>query len=270
MTRLSHHTWKTREGTRGVRAFSHVRWGKREIEIVSARFEGYLFSGAAHTGVALSTDDDTAGVQLFAGVAHVACGWVTVGSPALAKVVYDRWKKSLPEIDIAELKFHDRTVWWSLWHDKWSWASKTPKWRKGSFHWWDWLVGKPVYSSEVTHGPEPVGIPMPEGVYQATATLSTDTWRRARWPWATIRHGYNIDVVSRPGDDGPYLPEDGKSGYIPVPGKGENSWDCGGDGIFSQSGSARTVEDAIGAMVASALRTRTRHGGRHEYAEPIS
>ena len=264
------HRWSTREGNRGIRSFVNVRNDEGE-EVLSGRFEGYVFSGARHTGIGLSTDDDTAGVQLYVGLAHLGNAWVTVGSPALSGRIYRRWKKSLPDVDVAEVKFHDRAVWWSLWHSKWSWSSKTPRWRKGAFHWWDWLTGKPVYRSEVTDGPRRIGIPMPEGVYEASITMSHDTWKRPRWPWPQERNGYDIKVISRPGPDGPYDPGlDPPNGYVPVPGKGENSWDCGGDGTFGQSGSARTVEQAIGDFVAGALRERQRHAGRHDYAEPIS
>lgn len=181
-----------------------------------------------------------------------------------------------PDIDVADLRFHGRAVWWSIWHPQHSWTKGTPKWRHGSFHWWDWLTGKPVYSSVLTEGPATVTIPMPEGGYLATVTLDRATWKRPRWPWPTVRHGYTIDVLSRPTPEGPMVPDGSgtgaprTNGYIPVPGKGENSWDCGGDGVFSQSGSARTVEEAIGQMVAGVLRDRQRHAGRHDYSEAIS
>jgi hypothetical protein len=261
------HRWSSKEGTRGVRSFANVHTAA-ENEVLSGRVEAYWFSGARHTGISLSTDDDTAGIQFFIGLAHVGCFWLTLGSPTASRAAYKRWKKSLPDIHIADLRLHDRAVWWALWHDKHSWSSGTPKWRHGSFHWWDWLVGKPVYRSEFIDSWD-ARIPMPEGVYKADITMSKDTWTRPRWPWPQVRHGYNADIKSRPGPDGPY---DSDNGYIPVPGKGENSWDCGGDGIFGQSGSARTVEEAIGNIVSSALATRRRHGGRnaHNYAEPIS
>ena len=50
---------------------------------------------------------------------------------------------------------------------------------------------------------------------------------------------------------------------IPVPGKGENSWDMGDDHIHSTSVAGQNVSEAIGKLVASALSTRQRHGGQH-------
>lgn len=256
------HRWHNKEGSRGVRAFLHVyRNADSGPTLLEARCEAYAFSGAKHTGIALEFDDDSAGIQLFVGIAHVGDVWLTAGSPEIATRIYRRWKKGTPALNIVSLRLHDRAIWWEVWHDKWGWKSGTPKWRYGNFQWWDWITGKPVYRSELTEGPVRVDIPMPEGTYPATVTLSRDTWTRARWPWPQVRNGYNIEMLSR---------EDGKPGYVPVPGKGENSWDCGPDGIFGQSGSARTIEEAIGQLVAGALRDRKRYDGRHDYAEKIS
>lgn len=268
------HHRASREGTRGLRAWADVSAGGHEL--LALRFEGYVFSGARHAGFALETDDDTSGFQVFFGVPHVFNVWLTGGTPRLGQLAYLRSKKLRRELDIFEIRFHDRSVWWSVLHPKHEWTKGTPKWRNGSFSWWDFLVGRPVYATEVTYGPAEVDVPMPEGSYRSTVTLSRDTWSRARWPWPTIRRGFNIDVLSRPTADGPQLPEGSgtgsprTNGYIPVPGKGESSWDCGGDGVFSMSGNARSVEDAIGQLVASVLSDRKRHAGRHDYAEEIS
>jgi hypothetical protein len=270
------HRWSTREGTRGIRAFADLYDKPDGRHLVSTRFEGYVASGARHTGIGLTTDEDSRGVQFFVGAGRIACCWLSVGVPPLLRWVYARWEKGLPDVDIADVRLHDRAVWWSLWHDKHVWHSSTPRWRNGSFHWWNWLTGKPVYSTEVTEGPIDVVIPMPEGVYEAAVTLERSTWKRPRWPWLQIRHGYDVHVISRPSPDGPYVPENSgtgeprSDGYIPVPGKGENAWDCGGDGIFSQSGPGRTVEAAIAGVIESALRDRRRRGAPLDYSEVIS
>lgn len=264
------HTWVTKDGTRGVRTFVNLYDHEDGNKLAEGRFEGYVASGAQHTGIGLTFDDDTSGIRLSVGLSHVVNLWITVGSWHLAK----RLNRYVPNRDIADVRFHDRIVWWTLWHDKHSYSSDTPRWRNGSFHWWDWLTGKPVLNRELIEGPVGVTIPMPEGGYQATAKIERSTWKRPRWPWPQVHYGYDVDVISRPGPDSPYTPElvDGErpSGYIPVPGKGENAWDCGPDGTFSMSGPGRTIEAAIGDVVAQALRERKRHAGRHDYAEPIS
>lgn len=270
------HRWSAREGTRGIRAFADLYDKPDGRMLVSTRFEGYVASGARHAGIGLSADEDAAGVTFRFGVPRVFNVWLTAGSWPAAKWLRERFGWSLPDVHILDLSFHDRAVWWQAWHDKWSHSSKTPKWRAGNFHWWDWLTGKPTRSTEIVEGPTDVVVPMPEGAYKATVTLERSTWKRPRWPWPQIHHSYELDVVSRPGPNGPYVPENAgpgepqSDGYIPVPGKGENAWDCGGDGIFSQHGSGRTVEAAIARVVQSALRERRRRGAAADYAEPIS
>lgn len=127
--------------------------------------------------------------------------------------------------------------------------------------------------SSRTLATEIVGVPMPEGVYKARVELRETTWKRPRWPWPHKDRSYHLTVLSRPTPDGPRIEHDEhgnqKPGYIPVPGKGESSWDCGPDGIFSQIGPGRTVEDAVRSVRESALRKRRDRGYSDDYSEPI-
>lgn len=50
---------------------------------------------------------------------------------------------------------------------------------------------------------------------------------------------------------------------IPVPGKGENSWDCGEDATYAFSCMADSVEDGIASLVRSILVRRRKYGGRN-------
>jgi hypothetical protein len=268
------HYWGAREGSRGGRWHLIARRGEDGPEVLTVRAEGYVASGAQHTGVGVSADEDSAGLRLFAGLSKVTCGWLTVGSWPLASWARKRWGWVLPDVHIADLRFHDRAIWWEVWHSKWEHKASTPRWRSGNFHWWDCLTGKPAYTSEVTEGPVEVLVPMPEGAYRATVKLERLTWKRPRWPWPKVAYGFDLDVISRPGPDGPYVPDevDGArpAGYIPVPGKGENAWDCGPDGTFAMSGAGRTVERAIATVVEDVLRDRRRRGAPATYAEAIS
>lgn len=92
-------------------------------------------------------------------------------------------------------------------------------------------------------------VPMPEGSYPATVKLERWTWKRPRSPRA--KHRFMSDVK-------PDTP-------VPVPGKGENSWDCDDDAVCSSGGSATTVHAAVTAFVGSVLRSRERHGGSIEW-----
>lgn len=108
----------------------------------------------------------------------------------------------------------------------------------------DFLLGRSVCTVDKGES-QPTVVPMPEGNYAATVTKETRTWKRPRWPWSSrVRVDYWLEI----------------SGGIPVPGKGENSYDCEDDGIYG--GGGVTVTAAIGSMVSSVLRLRQRHGGR--------
>ena len=103
-------------------------------------------------------------------------------------------------------------------------------------------------------------IPLPEGVYTGTYTTERMTRRYVRWP------GKAIDLVRGPMQwTSVNLSIEGG---IPVEGKGENSYDCGMDGLLGCSG--RTVEDAIGNAVRSVLRDRKRYGGPHDLDRPMT
>lgn len=139
----------------------------------------------------------------------------------------------------------DGTLWWSLWQSPHAWSAKTPRWRHGAFHPDDFLFGRARYSTEILEEVR-AEIPMPEGIYMATVELVEASWKRPRWPFSKRLRRANVK---------PDKP-------IPVPGKGENSWDCGEDAIWESCMPARTVHEAVGAMVESAYRSRLNYGGR--------
>jgi hypothetical protein len=120
----------------------------------------------------------------------------------------------------------------------------------GSFYPLDVLLGRMRYSEQVVEE-RAVIVPMPEGAHAAHAKLLRASWKRPRWPFAHELNRVTIDV-----------PEG-----VPVPGKGENSYDCGPDAIFGTTVTARTIEDGVGELVASALQTRRRRGARPDYNE---
>lgn len=101
-------------------------------------------------------------------------------------------------------------------------------------------------------------IPMPEGQYRATWERVTTRRRFVRFPgtlrnrWQRPTSYYRLDIP----------------GGIPHWGKGENSWDCGMDGLCGTSG--RTLAEAIGNAIASSLRDRDRYGGPSDLPEPMT
>ena len=112
---------------------------------------------------------------------------------------------------------------------------------------WEWngridvrdrLLGRMEYAVE--YGvPSEVVVPMPEGNYPAVVTPTTRTWKRPRWPWPhKVRRETELKMTVG----------------VPVPGKGENSWDIYDDAILGVDGV--TPSDAIANVVRSALKAR--------------
>jgi len=146
-------------------------------------------------------------------------------------------------------RVHSGALWWDCGADDSS-RSTDPWWRHGAWHPLDTVLGRSRHSSELIEE-RAVKIPLPEGAYDAVAKLERCAWKRARWPFARVVLRVSIDVPKG----------------IPVPGKGENSYDCGPDATYGLSCSARTVEQGIGEYVASVLRDRRRRGAACDYAE---
>lgn len=118
---------------------------------------------------------------------------------------------------------------------------------RGGYKFWllpDVIFGKPVYTKRSLGPAQIVKIPLPEGVYPAALELTECQWQRPRWPIPTVVRRAEIEIPK---------------GGLPVPGKGENSWDQGDDAIFSSTFPADTVAGAIGHIVTDVLETRERY-----------
>lgn len=145
------------------------------------------------------------------------------------------------------IRVFEWALWWDVWHTRHEWKSTTPRWRHGSFHPLDAWFGR-LSINTVERSTHDVLIPLAEKNYLAHVKLTDDTWTRARWPrWPFTKQRFrcNVDIP----------------GGIPVPGKGENSYDCGDDATFGLSADARTPEEAVAQVVQSVMNTRRRRGG---------
>lgn len=147
---------------------------------------------------------------------------------------------------VIEIYFSDWAVWYHVWVGSMaSWSRDYPWcrwWRQGSLHFAN-LLGKQRHTLEVLKEGIPLAIPMPEGVYHAVATIERRTWKRRCW---FARQRTYVDVKVPKG--------------IPFAGKGENSWDCGDDGLFGYGVEGTSLEKAIAHGVEVVLTNRRRYG----------
>ena len=207
---------------RSFRWWSYLR-GREFLSIETALFTGSV-------GVRLATEEARWCASLRIGIASLYVSWP------------GKYRSYGNDREI-EISLHSGSLWWRFWTEPMSWSSSIPKWRHGNLNFVDMLLGR----DKCEHYPieeHDVLIPMPEGAYPATAKLEQWTWRRPRWFARSLKR-VTIDIPKG----------------VPVPGKGENSWDCGDDAIFGTTVQASSIAEGVGMLVGSALRTRIRYGG---------
>lgn len=227
------------------RAWLHV--GPRDRENSVINWEWHLGSRRCAVGFSAHRSDGV-GVQLSIAVPLLCSLYLTLDGGLFARVAH----AILPSVGYEgrelSIRLFDWAVWWSIWTDPMSWSSRTPKWRNGSWHFLDTFLGKQKYEQRELQTVTAM-VPMPERSYPAVITLREDTWKRRLWFPRRLLRAY-IDLKANP---------------IPVPGKAENSWDCGEDATWGLSCQAATVEEAIAATVETAMGTRRRYGGSVEW-----
>ena len=120
-------------------------------------------------------------------------------------------------------------------------------WKKGKrnvilFDPLNFFLGRQKYNRRSISNHESF-IEMPEGRYPCTIELFEATWKRPRWPFPKriLRADTKVE------------------GGIPIPGKGDNSWDMEDDAIYSMVAPAGTIGDAIQVIRSSAMRDRERY-----------
>jgi hypothetical protein len=153
-----------------------------------------------------------------------------------------RWLRVAGGAKQTGFSVHAGNLWWSFWHPYWAGWSRRER-TQGCVHLVDLLLGRGRYIRRVLEEAR-IEVPMPEGIYPATVTFSEHVTKRARW---FTRRSISAHVVP--------------DRAIPVPGKGESSYDIGEDAIYSLGCAADTPLKAVIATVESCLRTRYRHGG---------
>jgi len=147
------------------------------------------------------------------------------------------------------LAIHDWTVYLSPWGRSMEWNTRDPWWVRGvSLNLKDCVLGKWRYTCEETGRPIEVAIPMPEGNYMAIFTPQRQVWKRPRW-FQLVRESFDVKIPKG----------------IPFAGKGENSWDCGDDGLYGM-GADGTMDEAIMRVRDTVLERRQRYGNPSDAA----
>lgn len=190
-------------------------------------------------------DESDLGLDLYAGKVTVL--WLRARAPWLKWARVEQGKPDWYQARHTTLKVHPYEGCWI----EWEWDHLAHEWRSSDPWWRRWSLTKTTMLGRTSTDTktvlwEPAVVPMPEGDYPGQLTLEWYTRRYVRWP-GTLLHPTRAQSWRLEIPDG-----------IPHWGKGENSWDCGMDGLFGTGGSTR--EGAIARAVESVMEMRRRHG----------
>lgn len=153
------------------------------------------------------------------------------------------------------ITWHDQALWLKFWCDPdESWGRGGPSFwqdaraasRQIAIHPLDILFGRTKCKTEKL-ADEPADVILPEATYPVRVVIERRTWIRKRLPWRK-RMRVSATVESETG--------------LPIPGKGENGWDCDDDAYFSIGTPATTAADAVTYAAQCVLETRERYGGK--------
>lgn len=209
-------------------------WIYKSNHRTAVNFEWQLFGKARFFGIELTLSKSWKPTRIFIGIPFLVAFWITFGDG-----------DDHGEYEVG-MRVHDWTIYLMLFNRPHEWNSDDPWYRtRHSVSIPDLVFGRSKCVTEEL-GMEEVDIPMPEGVYKGVATHERRTWT---WPRrrTVTRESTWIKV----------------EGGIPFPGKGENSWDCGMDGLFGAGIEGMNVELAIGNFVGCVLSNRRQYGGKN-------
>lgn len=245
---------------------------------------GWTRAGSRHVAAELEVGGDERDLCL-----HVGLWWLSL-YVVLAGLIPHAWRRASHEwaqrradaiggyayeLDplggrTTGVRAFDGSIWLDLWRDPDGWrAEDTPsirrrrgRWELIRGHWpwnglgwsWtlrvaDWLLGRERHEVDASWTRTvPTTVRMPEGDYAAVATTERVRWGR-RWWWSWSRWQYRTTIE---------VP-----GGLPVPGKGENAWDCDDDATYAHSFAAEpeppfSEREHADRYALDVLRTRQR------------
>ena len=162
---------------------------------------------------------------------------------------------SYPESREISLCIHSWALWWTFWMNDNEWRSTDSRWRRGTFHFDDALLGQNRYLHEKLGDAAKGHVTMLEGDYPVVLRRERQTWWRPRWPWWPFRTMHELwDVRCDVG--------------IPFPGKGTMSYNCGEDGLYGTAFAVETPEEACAKFHDCVVGYRKKYGGKRCAEEP--
>lgn len=234
--------------------------GRCNLSFGSKRLFHFSWNLWSHfCGVSFSFDPSEDGWRLHAALppfsfwfsTSLFSGWM---SKFLASKKVDKWNQKYGGypgssrytlFHFIDIRIFNWALWWEFLKFDWGWSSSMPKWMVFTFHIDDFLLGKMKYVNEKIGQPKTVMVPMPEGEYLTKMQFERATWTRPRSPFKKVMVGYNIDIPKG----------------IPHQGKGENSYDCGEDGLFGCFSEGESIQNAISKVQDLVLKSRRKYDG---------
>ena len=252
-----------KDGKRGLngRAWLHLYWGNPDVrgqgrKLTCLGIQWVLLRGQHSVGVSLDVGggDSDRDIDFALRIPYF-------GVYLSAEDMWPRrWQfynpgQKYPSSRELCVKWHDQALWIALLRDPDEgygrggppfWKDARSHQRHIVIHPLDVLLGRTRYAAE-TLAEEAAEVELPEGRYPVRVTIQRQTWTRPRWPWAR-KVRISATVKSEKG--------------LPIPGKGENSWDIGDDAYYSIGTPAATAMDAIQYAAERVSETRQRYGGQ--------
>lgn len=252
---------KKEEGGRGLkgRAWLHLYWGnpnERGRNLTTLGVEWVLFCKQHSIGASLSVGGGDADRDIDLSV-RVPFFGIYLGAEG---ILPRRWQfynpgQKYPSERTLGVTWHSQALWIDLWRDPaegWGrggpsfWQDARSAQRHIVIHPLDLLFGRQMCTTEQLAA-EAAEVALPEGRYPVRVLIERRTWTRKRWPWPWHTRT-SATVESEAG--------------LPIPGKGENGWDCDDDAYFSIGTPAANAADAVRHATAQVLEWRERYGGR--------
>lgn len=144
---------------------------------------------------------------------------------------------------------HSGRLWWSIWKPVHIYHPDDRRRGSVSVDPLDLLYGEERFESRISGPVERIPVAMPERTYHASVTPTITTARRPRGGPDRVWTSFRVEIEEKEG--------------VPVPGKGENAYDCGDDAIHAISVQAASPEQAVGILIGSALRLRAQRQGTY-------